>query len=41
MRNKEKLRVFQNRALRNLFGPKRDEVTGERKRLHNDELHDL
>jgi hypothetical protein len=40
MRKKERLRVFQNRALRNIFGPKRDEVTGER-RLHNDELHDM
>jgi hypothetical protein len=41
MRKKERLRVFQNRALSNIFGPKRDEVTGERRRLHNDELHDL
>ena len=34
------LREFQNRVLR-IFGPKRDEVTGEWKKLHNDELHDL
>jgi len=40
-RKKEKLRVFQKRALRNIYGPKRDEVTGERRRLHNYELHDL
>jgi len=41
MRKKEKLRVFQNRALRNIFGPKRDEVNEGRRRLHKDELHDL
>jgi hypothetical protein len=34
------LRVFQNRVLRRIFGPKRDEVTGWRK-LHNEELHGL
>ena len=34
------LRVFVNRALMRIFGPKRDEVTGERK-LHNEELNDL
>jgi hypothetical protein len=33
--------VFENRALRRIFGPKRDEVTGERRRLHNEELHRL
>jgi hypothetical protein len=32
--------VFENRVLR-IFGPKRDEVTGERRKLHNEELHDL
>jgi hypothetical protein len=41
MRKKERQTVFQNRALRNIFGPKRDEVTGKRRRQHNDELHDL
>jgi hypothetical protein len=41
MKKKVSLRVFQNRELRNIFGPKRDEVTGEKRRLHNDELHDL
>jgi hypothetical protein len=33
--------VFENRVLRRLFGPKGDEVTGEWRRLHNEELHDL
>jgi hypothetical protein len=35
------LRVFENRGLRRVFGPKRDEATGERSKLHNDELNDL
>jgi hypothetical protein len=33
------LRVFENRVLRRIFGPKRDEVTGEWRKLHSDELH--
>ena len=33
-----RLRVFENRVLRRVFGPKRDEVTGEWKKLHNEEL---
>jgi hypothetical protein len=33
--------VFENRVLRRIFGPKRVEVTGEWRRLHNKELHDL
>jgi hypothetical protein len=33
--------VFENRVLRRMFGPKRDEVTGERRKLHNEELRDL
>jgi hypothetical protein len=33
--------VFENRVLRGIFGPKRDEVTGERRKLHNEELHDF
>jgi hypothetical protein len=33
--------VFENRVLRRIFGPKRDEVTGERRKLHNEELHNL
>jgi hypothetical protein len=36
-----RLRVFANRVLRRVFGPKRDEVTGEWKKLHNEELNDL
>jgi hypothetical protein len=36
-----RLRVFENRVLRRLFGPERDEVTGEWRKLHNEELHDL
>jgi hypothetical protein len=35
------VRVFENRVLRRIFGPKRDEVTGEWKKLHNEELRDL
>jgi hypothetical protein len=33
--------MFENRVLRMIFGPKRDEVTGEWRKLHNEELHDL
>jgi len=33
--------VFENRVLRKVFGPKRDEVTGEWRKLHNEELNDL
>jgi hypothetical protein len=40
-RKKRKLRVFENRVLRRRFGPKRDEVTGEWRRLHNKELYAL
>ena len=36
-----RLRVFENRVLRGIFGPKRDDVTGERRRLHNKKLHAL
>ena len=36
-----KLRVFENMVLRSIFGPRRDEVTGEWRRLHNEELNDL
>ena len=35
------VRVFKNRVLRRIFGPKRGEVTGEWRRLHNEELNDL
>jgi hypothetical protein len=33
--------VFENRVLRKIFGPKKDEVTGEWRKLHNEELRDL
>jgi hypothetical protein len=36
-----RLRVFENRVLRRIFRPKRDEVTGERRKLHSRELHNL
>jgi hypothetical protein len=35
------LRVFENKALRRIFGPKRDEVTGGWRKLHNEELPDF
>jgi hypothetical protein len=41
VREVHKLRVFENRVLRTIFGPKRDEVTGGWRKLHNEELHDL
>jgi hypothetical protein len=41
VREEHRLRVFQNRVLRRIFGPKRDEVTGEWRKLHNEELHIL
>ena len=41
MREERKLRVFENMMLRRIFGPRRDEVTGEWRRLHNEELNDL
>jgi hypothetical protein len=36
-----RLRVFENRVLRGIFGPKRDGVTGEWRKLYNEELNDL
>jgi hypothetical protein len=41
LREQRRLRVFENRVLRRIFGPKRDEVTGEWRKLHNEELRDL
>jgi hypothetical protein len=41
LREERKLRVFENRVFRKIFRPKRDEVTGERRKLHSEELHDL
>jgi hypothetical protein len=41
LRHEHRLRVFENRVLRRIFGPKRDEVTGGWRKLHNWELHGL
>jgi hypothetical protein len=41
LREERRLRVFENRVLRRIFGPKRDEVTEEWRKLHNGELRDL
>jgi len=41
LREERGLRLLENRVLRKIFGPKRDEVTGEWKKLHDEELNDL
>jgi hypothetical protein len=41
LREERRLRVFENGVLRGIRGPKRDEVTGEWRKLHNEELNDL
>jgi hypothetical protein len=41
LREELRLRVFESRVLRRILGPKRDEVTGECRKLHNEELNDL
>jgi hypothetical protein len=41
LREEHRLRVFENRVLRRIFGPKRDEVTEGSRKLHNEELHNL
>ena len=41
LNEERRLRVFERRVLRRIFGPKRDEVTGEWRKLHNEELNDL
>jgi hypothetical protein len=41
LREERRLRVCENKVLRKIFGPKRDEVTGEWRKLHNEELNDL
>jgi len=41
LREERKLRVFENMVLRRIFGPRKDEVTEEWRRLHNEELNDL
>jgi hypothetical protein len=41
LREEPRLTVFEKRVWRRVFGPKRDEITGEWRKLHNEELHDL
>jgi hypothetical protein len=41
LREEHRLRVFENRMLRRIFGPKTDEVTGDWRKLHKEELHNL
>jgi hypothetical protein len=41
LREEHRLRVFENRVLRRIFGPKRDEVIGGWRKLHNEKLHKL
>jgi hypothetical protein len=41
LREEHRLRVFENRVLRRIFGLKRDEMTGEWRKLHNEELRDF
>jgi hypothetical protein len=41
LREQHRLRVLENRVLRRIFGPKRDEAIGECRKQHNEELHDL
>jgi hypothetical protein len=41
LREEQRLRAFENRVMRRISGPKRDEATGEWRRLHNGELNDL
>jgi hypothetical protein len=41
LREEHRLRVFENRVLRRISGPKRDEVTGQWRKLHNEELHNF
>jgi hypothetical protein len=41
LKEEHRLRGFENRILRRIFGPKKDNVTGEWRKLHNDDLHKL
>jgi len=41
LREERKLRVFENRVLRRIFGPRREEISGEWRRLHSEKLNDL
>jgi hypothetical protein len=41
LRKEHRLRVFENRMLRRIFGPKKDDLKGQWRKLHNEELNDL
>jgi hypothetical protein len=41
LREKRRRRVFENRVLRRIFGPKKNEIAGDWRKLHNEELNDL
>jgi hypothetical protein len=41
LREEQKLKVFENRVLKRIFGPKKEKVAGGWRRLHNEELHNL
>jgi hypothetical protein len=41
LKEEHRLRVFENRVVRRIFGPNRDDVSGEWRKLHNEELHIL
>jgi hypothetical protein len=41
LREEHRLRVFENRVLSRIFGARRDEVTGDWRKVHNEELHNL
>jgi hypothetical protein len=41
LREEHRLRAFENRMLRRIFGPKRDDITGEWRKLHSEDLHIL
>jgi hypothetical protein len=41
LRKERRMRVFENRAFKRIFGSKKDEVTGDWRKLHNEELHDV
>jgi hypothetical protein len=41
LREEQRLRIFENRVVRKIFGPKRDEVIGGWRKLHNEEFHNL
>jgi hypothetical protein len=41
VREEHRLKVFESRVLKTIFGPKKDEIIGSRRKLHNEELHDV